>query len=162
MQHRRGFADLCVHLFARACTPHPKLHCDSPLLPDMQQCAQTHTAEQRRSGSAYQSERERDRRRVRQEGRPESEARRERGREGVHVKQRQRARDKREETPFLLLLSPSLLVFTSAVSLSSCLAEWATALQFLQRDSPSQAFPAERGGGRGNRRSRGRGAGEGR
>lgn len=106
---------------------HSTCHCSAIPLSDVQQHSQTHTAEPNRPGSAYQSkERERD--------------------AVTQGDKEQEMKGKKHHSP-PPPPPPSLLIFTSAVSLSSRPAECLPALQFIQRDSPSQAFPPEGGGG---------------
>ncbi len=139
---------MCVCVFAWA---HPTRHCSA--IPFSLWHAAAFTNPHCRTEQAWlciqiRGERQTSSKRERKAERtPERERKREREREWSCNAEMQRARDEREEAP--LSLSPSLLVFTSAVSLSSRPAEWVTALQFIQRDSPSQAFPAEGEGGGG-------------
>lgn len=125
--HTRVFMDLwcacvgvCVH-----CT---HLCSAIPSFSDMQQRSQIHTAEQRRPGPAYQSQ-------------DRTESKRESTRKPVMLGDKEH--NMKEKHPLASLLSPTLLVFTSADSFSSRPAERVAALQLIQRDSPSQVFPAE-------------------
>ncbi len=143
VQRRRGFLYVCV-------CAHPTRHCSAiPLSPWH---AAAFTNPHCRTERAWLCIPNR-------EGERQTATASERGRQGARNREseeqrggccntgRQRARDEREDAP--LPLSPSLLVCTSAVGLSSRLAERVTALQFIQRDSPSPGFPCwGRWGGR--------------